>query len=87
MMRTSLQLIKKFKLNVKPFTEIFIVQRLTPPNEKFDHNFFEDSTVKKLNQREHGSAEGLLTKTEWLKALKEMDTNKTPGSDGLPAEF
>lgn len=22
-----------------------------------------------------------------LKALKEMDSNKTPGSDGLPAEF
>ena len=28
-----------------------------------------------------------MTKTECLKALKEMDSNKTPGSDGLPAEF
>ena len=28
-----------------------------------------------------------MTKTECLKALKEMDSNKTLGSDGLPAEF
>ena len=28
-----------------------------------------------------------MTKTECSKALKEMDSNKTPGSDGLPAEF
>ena len=28
-----------------------------------------------------------MTRAECLKALKEMDSNKTPGSDGLPAEF
>ena len=28
-----------------------------------------------------------MTKEECLKALNEMECNKTPGSDGLPAEF
>ena len=57
------------------------------PNEKYDHIFFEASTKKKLNQIEQDSYEGSLTRAECLKALKEMDSNKTPGSDGLPAEF
>ena len=57
------------------------------PNEKQDHLFFEASTEKKLNQIEQDSCEGSLTRAELLKALKEMDSNKTPGSDGLPAEF
>ena len=61
--------------------------KIDSPNGKYDHIFFEASTVKKLNQLEQDSCEGLLTKSECLKALKEMDSNKTPGSDGLPAEF
>ena len=61
--------------------------KIDSPNGKYDHIFFEASTVKKLNQLVQDSCEGLLTKTECLKALKEMDSNKTPGSDGLPAEF
>ena len=28
-----------------------------------------------------------MTKEECLRAVKEMERNKTPGSDGLPAEF
>ena len=54
---------------------------------QYDHIFFEASTEKKLNQIEQDSCEGSLTRAECLKALKEMDSNKTPGSDGLPAEF
>ena len=42
---------------------------------------------KKLNQTEQDNCEGLLTKTECLEALKNMECNKTPGSDGLPGEF
>ena len=33
------------------------------------------------------SCEGHLTEQECLKALKRMDREKTPGTDGLPAEF
>ena len=31
--------------------------------------------------------EGLLTEVECLESLKSMESNKSPGSDGLPAEF
>ena len=31
--------------------------------------------------------EGALTEKECLEALKDMGTEKTPGTDGLPAEF
>ena len=56
-------------------------------NERADKVFFKTQMEKKLNQTEQDSCEGLLTKTECLEALKKMECNKTPGSDGLPAEF
>ena len=33
------------------------------------------------------SCEGLINKEECAKALKDFSNNKTPGTDGLPAEF
>ena len=56
--------------------------KIDSPIGKCDYIFFEASTVRNLSQLEQDSREGLLTKTECLKALKEMDSNKTPGSDG-----
>ena len=56
-------------------------------NERADKLFLKRKWRKKLNQTEQDSCEGLLTKTECLEALKKMECNKTPGSDGLPAEF
>ena len=56
-------------------------------NEQTNNFFWGSQTVKKLNLTEQESCEGLLTKTECLNALKNMECNKTPGSDGLPAEF
>ena len=49
--------------------------------------FFGMQTEKKLNLTEQKACKGLLSKEECLKALKDMECNKTPGSDGLPAEF
>ena len=49
--------------------------------------FFETQANQKLGLSEQESCEGPLTKTECLEALKSMECNKTPGSDGLPAEF
>ena len=42
---------------------------------------------KKLHLTEQKGCEGLLNKTERLKVLKDMECNKAPGTDGLPAEF
>ena len=49
--------------------------------------FFGGSTTKSLDPEDREKCEGLLTKMECLQALKTMEPNKTPGSDGLPAEF
>ena len=40
-----------------------------------------------VNADEKESCEGLLTNAECLQALKGMEPEKTPGSDGIPAEF
>ena len=56
-------------------------------NERADKVFFKTQMEKRLDQTKQDTCEGLLTKTECLEALKNMECNKTPGSDGLPAEF
>ena len=40
-----------------------------------------------MSSDESEAIEGNLTKLECLKALKEMNSGKSPGTDGLPAEF
>ena len=49
--------------------------------------FFDENNAKVLNPDEQMSCEGLLSKEECLQAIKNTETNKTPGSDGIPAEF
>ena len=41
----------------------------------------------KLNQIDKEKCEGLLTEKECLEAVKSMELGKSPGTDGLPAEF
>ena len=40
-----------------------------------------------LDEQGQNEYEGLLTEAECLESLKSMESNKSPGSDGLPAEF
>jgi len=40
-----------------------------------------------LTKEEQTICEGVLTEKECFEALKNMDSDKTPGTDGLPAEF
>ena len=47
-------------------------------------SFFEDSTRKILDNDDY---ECLLTKVECLQAVKNIEPDKTPGTDGLPADF
>ena len=42
---------------------------------------------KALNDVERATCEGPLKKEECLKALQDMDSDKTPGTDGLPSVF
>ena len=43
--------------------------------------------IKKLDEGHIKSCEGLLTENECLAALNSFQKNKTPGTDGLTAEF
>ena len=40
-----------------------------------------------IDEYELTSCEGVLTEKECLEALRDMESEKTPGTDGLPAEF
>ena len=54
-------------------------------SEPSNFNIFEDTNT--LNADEKESCEGLIAKSECLQALKGMESEKTQGSDGFPAEF
>ena len=49
--------------------------------------FFPDENTLILNEQEQNQCEGFLTASECLESLKSMESNKSPGSDDLPAEF
>ena len=66
------------------YTELYTSRGTTiPPVSEFFQ--LENNTV--LNHDESTSGEGQLTEKECLEALKSIDSDKTPGTDGLPAEF
>ena len=49
--------------------------------------FFDDTNLPSLSDIEKCDCEGFLSKEECPKALKRMSNDKTPGTDGLTAEF
>ena len=49
--------------------------------------FFPDDNFVRLDEVSKTSCEGLLNVNECLNALKTMEANKSPGSDGFSAEF
>ena len=49
--------------------------------------FTADDNFVRLDEDSKASCEGLLNVNECLNALKTMEANKSPGSDGFPAEF
>ena len=50
-----------------------------------DFFFLENDTV--LSNEERDSIEGLLTELESRNALKDMEPDNSPGTDGLPSDF
>ena len=52
-----------------------------------DNEFFQLENDTFLDYNDSTCCEGLLTEKECLEALKDMASEKTPGTDGLPAEF
>ena len=57
-------------------------------NKDFASDFFQQANETVLiSHEEQNFCEGFLFEKECAEAVKNMDSNKTPGTDGLPAEF
>ena len=50
-------------------------------------SFLNCDNIKRLDGDHQKACKGLITEEECLSALKQLSKNKTPGSDGLTAEF
>ena len=61
--------------------------KIVPHNILDTSTFFRQENDTVLRDDEREACEGLLTEKECLEALKYMESEKTPGTDGLPAEF
>ena len=58
--------------------------------QEIDENinfFLKNKSIPKLTTEENESCEDLLTEKKFLKAVKVMKNGKSPGTDGLTAEF
>jgi len=49
--------------------------------------FLDDSWIKKITEEQKQKCEGLITEQEVKVVIRNMKNNKTPGTDGIPAEF
>ena len=52
-----------------------------------DNIFSPEVPETKLGNNQKEFSEGLLSVTECLESLKTMESGKSPGMDGIPAEF
>ena len=59
----------------------------TPLEEDFDDETFLHNNNVTLSDHERNLCEGLITERECLSALKQLKNGKTPGIDGLSADF
>ena len=71
----------------KKFYESLYRSTKINPNSFKNSPFFNSENVTTLSEEEKKSCEGLINEEECIIALKDFDNNKTPGTDGLPAEF
>ena len=85
-MTPKLILIKKsLKMQKKNYKKLYTLSK--PDLGSYEDYFFPENIKPKLNNVEKESCEGQLKLEECLQSLKIMANNKSPGSDGLPAEF
>ena len=56
-------------------------------DDTYGNIFFPEKNTVMLDEQAQNECEGLLTEAECLESLKSVESNKSPGSDGLSAEF
>ena len=65
------------------FTRIYFLRKVDLEAQ----DWLLDQFSMSLDEQEQASCEGFLTVEEYREALNGMDTGKSPGIDGLTAEF
>ena len=71
---------------MKNFYNQLYTSQNQPSAERFS-NFSDYESLPKLDNEKQNLCEGPITAEECLAALKTFQHNKTPGTDGLTAEF
>ena len=57
------------------------------PSNEYDDILFPENIEAKLTDDQKLSCEGELSAAECFESLKTMEMGRSPGTDGLPAEF
>ena len=71
----------------KKFYETLYKSQKSETHTQFKPTFFETENITSLNEEEKLLCEGIASEDECLKAVKEFKSCKSPGTDGLSAEF
>ena len=71
----------------KSFARRYTAPPISTPKISKHSPFFNPENATALSEKEKKSCEGLVNEEECTNALKDFNNNKTPGTDGLPAEF
>lgn len=69
------------------YQELYTSKTNSSQGDAYDNIFFFEDNDCLLNDIDREQCEGPLTAAECLESLKTMESNKTPGTDGLPADF
>ena len=80
----------KILLEMENFYKTLYTSQLPQDGKIFEKSckpFLNSENVPKLSAEQQNTCEGLITADECLAILKTFAKNKTPGSDGLTAEF
>ena len=71
----------------KQFYESLYCSTNINPKVFKNSSFFNPENVSALSEEEQKYCEGVVNEEQCTNALKDFNSNKTPGTDGLPAEF
>ena len=78
------RILKKYYKNKKSYYQTLYSSQVDDP--RFN-KFFQNKMIKTLDNEQKERCEGLLTDSECRYALKGFQKTKSPGTDGLTAEF
>ena len=68
------------------YSDLYKADSLTP-SENLLSSFLENPEIPRLTAENAQACEGKLTVAECFKSLQLFENNKSPGDDGLTAEF